>query len=54
MNSDGVRIINSKKRSLSPLWLGILHLAPVLRCKFANIILAKLWLGRGKPDWNVF
>ena len=54
MNSDGVRIINSKKRSLWPLWLGILNLPPVLQCKFANIILAKLWLGRGKPDWNVF
>ena len=54
MNSDGVRIINSKKRSLWPLWLGILNLTPVLRCMFANINLAKLWLGRGKPDWNVF
>ena len=54
MNSDGVRIIYSKKHSLWPLWLGILNLPPVLRCKFANIIFAKLWLGRGQPEWNVF
>ena len=54
MNADGVRIINSNKRSLWPLWLCILNLPQVLRCKFAHISHAKLWLGRGKPDWNVF
>ena len=54
MNSDGVRIVNSKKRSLWPLWLSVLNLPPILRCKFVNIVLAKLWLGQGKPDWEIF
>ena len=54
MNSDGVRIVNSKNRSLWPLWFSILNLPPILRCKFANIVLANLWFGRGKPNWKIF
>ena len=54
MNSDGVRIVNSKNRSLWPVWFSILNLPPILRCKFANIVLAKLWFGRGKPNWKIF
>ena len=53
MNSDGVRIVNSKNRSLWPLWFSILNLPPILRCKFAYIVLAKLWFGRGKPNWQI-
>ena len=54
MNSDGVRMINSRKKSLWPLWLSVLNLPPTLRCMFVNIVLAKLWFGRGKPDWKIF
>ena len=54
MNADGVRIINSQKRSLWPLWFSVHNLPPILRCKFVNIVLAKLWLGRGKHNWEIF
>ena len=54
MNSDGVRMINSRKKSLWPLWLSVLNLPPTLRCMFVNTVLAKLWFGRGKPDWKIF
>ena len=54
MNSDGVRIVNSKKRSLWLPLLSVLNLPPILRCKFVNIVVAKLWLGQGKPDWEIF
>ena len=54
MNSDGVPMINSRKKTLRPLWLSVLNLPPTLRCMFVNIVLAKLWFGRGKTDWKVF
>ena len=53
MNSDGVRVINSNKQSLWPLWLAIANLPPVKRCMFRNIVLARLWFGSGKPSWDV-
>ena len=52
MNSDGVRIINSGKQSLWPVWLAIANLPPIKRCMFRNIVLARLWFGKGKPCWD--
>ena len=52
VNSDGVRIIVSKNRSLWPIWLCVANLPPVLRSSFRNLALACLWLGQGKPNWN--
>ena len=52
MNSDGVRIINSGKQSLWPVWLAIANLPPIKRCMFRNIILARLWFGKWKPCWD--
>ena len=52
MNSDGVRIINSGKQSLWPVWLAIANLPPIKRCMFRNIVLARLLFGKGKPCWD--
>lgn len=52
LNSDGVRVIQSKNRSLWPIWLSIGVLPPVLRSSFNNIVLAALWFGVGKPEWS--
>lgn len=53
LNSDGVRIVESNRKSLWPVWFGIANLPPRLRCAFNNIVLAGLWFGTGKPDWSV-
>ena len=52
LNSDGVRIINSNKQSLWPIWFAIAKLPPIKRCMYRNIVLARLWFGRGKPNWD--
>ena len=54
LNSDGVRVIKSNKQSLWPLWLALANLPPVARCMYQNNVLAKLWFGSGKPDWDKF
>ena len=53
MNSDGVKVVNSNKHSLWPVWLAVGNLPPIKRCMFRNIVLARLWFGSGKPAWDV-
>ena len=53
MNSDGVKVVNSNKQSLWPVWLAVANLPPIKRCMFRNIVLARLWFGSGKPAWDV-
>ena len=43
MNSDGVKVVNSNKQSLWPVWLAVANLPPIKRCIFRNIVLARLW-----------
>ena len=52
MNSDGVRFIKSSPKHLWPVWLALANLPPKMRCAFKNIVLAALWSGIGKPDWD--
>ena len=52
MNSDGVRIIKSSPKHLWPVWLALADLPPKLRCSYNNIVLATLWCGVGKPNWD--
>ena len=52
MNSDGVRIIKSKPKHLWPVWLSLADQAPKLRCSYNNIVLATLWCGVGKTNWD--
>ena len=40
MSSDGVRIIKSSPKHLSPVWLALADLPPRLRCSYKNIFLA--------------
>ena len=54
INSDDVKVVNSNKQSLWPVWLAVANLPPIKRCMFRNIVLARLWLGSGKPAWDVF
>ena len=53
MNSDGVKVVNSNKQSLWPVWLAVANLPPIKRCMIRNIVLAQLWFGSGKPAWDV-
>ena len=52
MNSDGVRFVKSTPKQLWPVWIALANLPPVLRCSFWNIVLASLWYGHGKPNWD--
>ena len=52
MNSDGVRFVKSTPKQLWPVWIALANLPPVLRCSFCNIVLASLWYGHGKPNWD--
>ena len=55
LNSDGVRLIASDSKSIWPVWLGVANLPPVSRSSFKNIVLAALWFGSKKPNWdNIF
>ena len=49
LSSDGVKIVNSNKKSLWSVWLAIANLPPIKRCMFKKIVLDKLWFGKGKP-----
>lgn len=51
MNTDGVPLPHGSN-SVWPIWLSIVDLPPILRFSFKNMILAGLWFGRGKPDWD--
>ena len=51
MNTDGVPLPHGSN-SVWPVWLSIIDLPPILRFSFKNMILAGLWFGRGKPDWD--
>ena len=51
--TDGVSIKKSTfKREVSPIWLQITDLPPVLRMARKNILLAALFVGSGIPDWQ--
>ena len=54
VNSDGVEAMKSSKKSYWPLWFSLPCLPPILRCKYENLVLARLWFGFGKPDWSIF
>ena len=53
-NFDWVKIIKSRNNTLWPVWMAIANLPPILRVAFNNIILAGLWFGSEKPEWNDF
>ena len=53
LNSNGVKIFSSNKKSLWPVWLSIANLPPIKRCMFKNIFFANLWFGKGKPSWDM-
>ena len=52
LNSDGVKLLRSSKKSISRVWLAVANLPPRLRASFENIVLASLWFGNNKPDWD--
>ena len=52
LNSFGVKIMKSASKSIWPVWLAIANLPPKKRASFENIVLAALWLGENKPQWN--
>ena len=54
MNFDGVSFINSKNRRCRPSGNVFFNLPPVIRCKFANIILSNLQLGEAYLTGNFF
>lgn len=53
LNSDGVQLSKSTKVQLWPIFIAVAELPPVLRLSYKNIVLASLWCGFKKPDWNV-
>ena len=52
LNSDGVRIMKSANKSIWPVWLAVANLPPIKRLSFENIVLASLWPGNNKPNWD--
>ena len=52
LNSDGVRIMKSANNSIWPVWFAIANLPPLRRSAFENIVLASLWMGSNKPNWD--
>ena len=52
LNSDGVKILRSFKKSVWPVWLAVANLPPILRASFENTVLASLSFGNNKPDWD--
>ncbi|KAE8741781.1 hypothetical protein FOCC_FOCC012689 [Frankliniella occidentalis] len=52
LNSDGVPVFHSTKKSLWPIFLNVLELPPHLRFKQEFTLIAGLWFG-GKPSANV-
>ena len=51
-NSDGVCPLKSVKLDFYPVWFQILNLTSVDRSRCRNLILAALFAGRGKPNWE--
>ena len=51
-NSDGVCPLKSVKLDIYPVWFQILNLHSVDRSRYSNLILAALFGGRGKPNWQ--
>ena len=54
LNTDGVKVIQSRNNTLWPVWIAVANLPPILRSAFKNIILAGLWFGKEKPQWTSF
>ena len=52
LNSDGVCFVKSSRLQLWPFWLAIANLPPIKRSTYKNIVLAALWRGTTKPDWE--
>ena len=50
LNTDGVQAFNSSKHSIRPVYLTVANLAPEMRMKERNIILASVWFGTHKPN----
>lgn len=54
MYTDGVKIFNSGKFSIWPIYLAINELPFSMRFRRENVILASLWFGDKKPAANLF
>ena len=52
LSTDGVPIFKSSKGSLWPVYLMLTSIAPHLRTKVENLIVASLWFGPTKPNMN--
>lgn len=52
LSTDGVPIFKSSKGSLWPVYLMFTSIAPHLKTKVENLIVAFLWFGPTKPNMN--
>ena len=53
LNTDGVAVVHSNTDQFWPVFISIADLPPILRSSFVNIVMASLWYGNGKPDWDL-
>ena len=52
VNSDGAKFNDSLAQSVWPMWLTIADLPPIKRAECDNMVLANVYYGSGKPDFN--
>ena len=52
LNTDGVRVQESRDCSAYPVWVALADLPPKLRASFDNIFLCSLWYGKGNIHWD--
>lgn len=54
INTDGVNIVKSKTtKEFYPVWISLVELPPRLRQSYRNTVLAALFCGDDKPDWDL-
>lgn len=54
LNTDGVPVFESRKKSLWPIQISLNFLPPALRFQLRNILLAALYFGEKKPKTNMY
>lgn len=54
MHSDGAPLVRSSKKAIWPCFASIVELPPPVRDFQSNIIVLALWVGKDKPDVNIF
>lgn len=54
MNTDGVKVFNSSKRSLWPVMFQVNDLPPKVKFLRKNIVVAALWLGDHEPPMDAY